>query len=356
MLAMGISLSAASEPSFKLVEAPLITFPGGHNSERKADFVADCGSPLHWDGDTLYVFNSWERPWRGQGTDLFHLQRGTITKMDADSEKLWLWLESTWKDEDGTLYGWVHNEFPNVCPDTKRTNLPADGYPVLARIGAVKSPDNGLHWQSQGFVFDGRPDNLKCDGKGPWYAGGVGDLCVTLDRENKYFYFFFASFAPDTAEQGLCLARMPYEDRANPVGKVMIWHEGKWDQPAVGGGKVTPFLPVVGDVHAKECFIYWGPCIHWNTYLNKYVMVVNRTKDSEWKTDGQYILFADRLDNPTGWSKPVKFMDPEKSGGRGWYVQLVGTQKGETDKLASQIARLFVDGKSTWEIQFKKED
>lgn len=344
----------ADGPSVVLTDAPLITFPGGHNPERKADFPADCHSPLHWVGDTLYVFNSWERPWRGQGKDLFHLERGFATKMDPTVTNLWLWLESTWRDDDGTLYGWVHNEFPNVCPDTGRPVQIAPGYPVLARIGAVKSTDNGTNWQSLGFVMDGRPKEIKCDGEGPWYAGGVGDCGVYLDENREYFYIYFASFAPDVAEQGLCVARMRFADRNDPVGKVMIWHQGKWEQPAVGGGHVTPFWPVVGDVHRKECFIFWGPSIHWNTYLNKYVMVVNRTKTSRWDTDGQYVSFSDTLGDPTAWSPPVKFSEAVTSRKQGWYVQVVGTGKGETDKLASRTARLFVDGESKWEIRFRK--
>lgn len=355
-LASSVTAVAADGPSVELASAPTVKFPGGHNAERKADFIADCGSPLHWVGDTLYVFNSWENPWRGQGPDLFHLERGSATKMDPALDKLWLWLESTWKDDNGNLYGWVHNEFPNVCPNTSRSDLPAPGYPVLARVGAVKSSDNGTNWQSLGFVMDGRPNDLKCDGQGPWYAGGVGDLCVFLDNQKEYFYFFFASFATKTSEQGLCVARMPFAERDNPVGKVMIWHNGKWEQPAVGGGAVTPFLPIVGDVHSKDCQLFWGPSIHWNTYLKKYVMVVNRTINSKWETEGQYVLFADRLDDPNAWTRPVKFTDPKTSGTRGWYVQVVGTGKGETDKLASRTARLFLDGESKWEIRFKKTD
>src|SRR5437588_727924 len=43
--------------------ASLIKFPG----------VTDCNSPVHWDGDTLYLFNSAPVPWRSSGPDLFRL-------------------------------------------------------------------------------------------------------------------------------------------------------------------------------------------------------------------------------------------------------------------------------------------
>jgi hypothetical protein len=356
LVALGLASAAAAteQPSVVLTPAKKITFPGGRNESRKADFSADSASPLHWVGDTLYVINSWEHPWIGQGPDLFHLTRGSPCKMDPKLKKLWLWVESTWQAEDGMLYGWVHNEVPNVCPKTDRKDLPAAGYPVLARIGAVRSRDNGQSWESLGFLFDGRPKEIKCDTQGPWYAGGVGDFGVIADRKNEYFYVFFSSFAPDAAEQGLCVARYAVKDRDDPVGKVKIWHQGKWDQPAVGGGRVTPLLPIDGNIHGKNGRISWGASIHWNTYLNKYVMVLNRTLNSRWDTEGQYVMFSDDLANPGSLSKPVKFTDPKTSGARGWYVQVVGTGKGETDKLASRTARLFLDGESRWEIRFRK--
>lgn len=42
--------------------------------------------------------------------------------------------------------------------------------------------------------------------------------------------------------------------------------------------------------------------------------------------------------------------------GHGWYPQVIGTDPGgrETDKLAGRVARLFVHGKSAWEIVFAK--
>ena len=101
--------------------------------------------------------------------------------------------------------------------------------------------------------------------------------------------------------------------------------------------------------------------IHWNTYLQEYVMVVNRTKDSPVEHRGLYVSFNRDLGDPKGWSKPQKFMDREqathadpKKTGLGWYVEVMGTEKGQTDKLAGQKARLFVDGESPWEITFRK--
>ena len=38
----------------------------------------------------------------------------------------------------------------------------------------------------------------------------------------------------------------------------------------------------------------------------------------------------------------------------GWYPQVIGTAKGETDKLAGRTARLFMGGLSNLEIAFLK--
>jgi hypothetical protein len=98
-------------PSIKLSSAKLVKFPGGYNSNRKAAFLADSKCPSHWDGNTLYVFNSWEQPWRATGPDLFHLSKAVPSRFNAEGlTKLFIWIESTYRDDDGTVYAWVHNE------------------------------------------------------------------------------------------------------------------------------------------------------------------------------------------------------------------------------------------------------
>ena len=182
---------------------------------------------LAWSGDTLYVFNSWERPWRSSGPDLFHLGPGSAVEYtNPELHKLWLWLESTHRDHDGTLYGWVHNEVPNQCPN-RGEFIP--GYPVVARIGALRSRDDGTHWDNLGFVLESPPDSIRCDTESSWYATGVGDFYVISDLKKQYIYFFFTNLRPELPEQGLFIARMRYADRDNPRGKVWIWHQEKME-------------------------------------------------------------------------------------------------------------------------------
>ena len=63
--------SVGQIPKFELREAPFIQMPGV--KEYKYEHAIDCNSPLHWDGDTLYLFNSFLHPYRSEGSDISHL-------------------------------------------------------------------------------------------------------------------------------------------------------------------------------------------------------------------------------------------------------------------------------------------
>jgi hypothetical protein len=89
--------------------------------------------------------------------------------------------------------------------------------------------------------------------------------------------------------------------------------------------------------------------VHWNTFLNGYVMMLNRARDGEFGQEGIYISTSTSLDDPTSWSAPVRLL----AGGK-WYPQVVGTDVGSgSDRLAGQRARLFVGGVSEHEIVFQ---
>ena len=103
--------------------------------------------------------------------------------------------------------------------------------------------------------------------------------------------------------------------------------------------------------HRADADAFWGPSVHWNRHLGRYVMLLNRAIDKDWTQEGIYVSYSRALDNPRGWSQPVKIMDaPSKPG---WYPQVIGIDKGESDKVAGRRARLFVHGISRWEIEFR---
>jgi hypothetical protein len=91
--------------------------------------------------------------------------------------------------------------------------------------------------------------------------------------------------------------------------------------------------------------------VHFNTHLKGYVMLLNRAKGQGWKQEGIYLSFSTDLSDPQSWTPPQKIYD----GGR-WYPQVIGLQKGETDKQAGKVARFFMGGISEWEIVFLRSD
>jgi hypothetical protein len=87
--------------------------------------------------------------------------------------------------------------------------------------------------------------------------------------------------------------------------------------------------------------------VHWNTHLSQFVMLMNRARAPDWSQEGAYAAFNPDVADPRGWSRPVKIRD-----GGPYYVQVIGTARGESDKRAGRVARLFIHGRSSEEIIF----
>ncbi len=79
------------------------------------------------------------------------------------------------------------------------------------------------------------------------------------------------------------------------------------------------------------------------------------------------ISYNSRLDDPEGWSKPLMILDraaiqramrganlSQTKMENGWYPQVIGTARGETDKRVGRRGRFFMAGYSTLEIEFSR--
>jgi hypothetical protein len=300
--------------------------------------ATDSNSPAFWDGDTLYLFNSAGHPYRASGPNLFSLGPAKPVAFN-NTVNGGRWMEAVWRADDGVLYGWYHHEPVGLCPGTTLT---------APKIGAARSEDNGATWIDLGFVLEARPRMLRCDAKNGYFAGGHGDFCVLLDPEQRYLYFLFGNYAGGLEEQGVAMARMEWRHRDAPVGHVWKWHQGGWTEPGLGGS-VTPIFGVFSEWEREDCDAFWGPSVHWNTYLQQYVMFLNRARGAGWIQEGIYVSFSPELANPHSWSRPLKVLD-----GGAWYPQVIGLGeelKG-TDKLAGQRARFFLKGVSEYEVEF----
>jgi hypothetical protein len=348
--------SKSTLPTVSLRPAPLLEFRGVDNPNLQHHGETDSNSPAHWDGERLFVFHSAGHTWRSAGPDLYHLNESYDPVRYDNEISGGRWIECTWRDTDGTLYGWYHNEPLGICPERR-----PEKHLTAPRIGAARSVDNGLNWHDLGIILEAPADSLYCSTENHYFAGGNGDFSVMLDPASRYLYFFISTYNRNPAEQGVSVARMLYADRDSPVGKVQKWYQGKWEEPGLGG-HVTPIFPAKTDWHRKDADAFWGPSIHWNAYLNQFVILLNRACDANWAQEGIYITFNDDLSHPEQWSTPTKILDGKDAVaipavGCGWYPQVMGIdkEKKETDKLAGRVARLFVHGRSRWEIVFEKK-
>src|SRR5207249_5321097 len=139
-----------------------------------------------------------------------------------------------------------------------------------------------------------------------------------LDDHEEYLYIFFGTYSGDVREQGVSVGRMKWSDRYAPIGSVWRWRQGGWDSPGLEGTS-TPLFAATEDWSSANANAFWGPSIHWNSWLNRYVVLLNRTKDSNYTEEGIYISYSNSLSDLQSWTIPIKIMD-----GGAWYPQVMG--------------------------------
>jgi len=248
-------------------------------------------------------------------------------------------------DSDGVLFVWYHHEPIGLCNDSILT---------APEIGAAVSFDGGKTLTDLGIVLKSG-EIMDCKAANGYFGGGHGDFSVVPDPERRYFYFLFSNYSGPMDEQGVAVARMGYEDRFGPAGAVWKFRDGGWNEPGLGG-RVTAIYPATNSWKFEDATSFWGPAVHWNKYLEKYVVLMNRACcETGWLQEGIYISYATRLDEPSTWSAPVKLLDGESIGFRaGFYPQVMGLEEGETDSVSGWSARLYIQGISRWEIMFSR--
>jgi hypothetical protein len=348
------ALPAAAQqgpPVVTLVPAPALTLPGG----------VDSNSPAVWDlvdgVMTLRVLTSFAgTPSLQSGPGLSGLGAPAPVSF-VTHPGYGVWMESVILDEGGTWYGYYHNEAP--APGCARSDL------VLPRIGAARSRDHGATWEDLGIILEAPPGWHTCTTPNKYFAGGVGDVSAVLDRESTDVYLYFSQYSTYAPAQGVGIARVAWADRDEPRGKVTVFNSGVWlpatsvtSEDDTGEAHTewtypfgTPLVRAAQPWHDadKRNDAFWGASVHWNTSLQRYVMLLNRAKDEQFSQEGIYVSFASRLDDPSAWTTPTKIL----SGGA-WYPQVIGLEVGSgSDTQAGARARLFLGGRSTQLIEFR---
>ena len=341
--------SQALNPQAKLSSAPKMRLPG----------EVDSNSPAIWDRIDgvlrLFVTTSYGgRPSTAGGRSLNALNAAELSYFEP-----WpgggVWIEAVVADVDGTWYGYYHNEMPAdaVCPGNNK---------VIPRIGAARSVDQGRSWKNLGIILEAPLNAFTCSTNNIFFVNGVGDFSVQLDPESRDLYFFFSQYERSMAQQGVAVARLAWADRDEPVGKMMVWRTRTWfpaarevtrgEQSAWFYSAGTPLFPVLDGWHDDDTSTdaFWGPSVHWNTYLQMYVMLLNRAKDTNYDQEGIYVSYSPRLDDPRIWSVPLKILN-----GGSWYPEVIGLEDGGgTDKVAGEWARFFMQGTSQYLIHFTR--
>ncbi len=306
--------------------------------------AADSNSPAFWRDGELNILNSWAFPTLSRGRDQFNQQRADPVAVDSE-EHLPMWIEAVWTDPEGILYGWYHFEPRNICPGTTLT---------APSIGAVVSIDGGRTFHDLGIILDSA-EPLDCGARNGFFAGGHGDFSVILGRQGKYLYFLFTNYGGPADTQGVAVARMAIEDRNSPAGAVWKYYNGHWNEPGLGGS-VTPVFPARVPWERANADSFWGPSVHWNTYLRTYVALLNHACCAPgWPQEGIYVSYNQDVRNPAGWTQP-RLVLKGPTGWEGWYPQIIGTRPGDSDTRAGQSARLYIHGVSDWRIIFRRFD
>jgi hypothetical protein len=355
--AVGSALEISAQPASRAGEAaegatPFATLAPAFPVRFPAE--TDSNSPVFWDFldngvRGLHIINSAGQPTISQAERIGRWRApypvAFTTRIDGGR-----WMEAVLQDDDGTLYGYYHNEPASVCRGVIKT---------APRIGAARSRDRGLTWEDLGIIIEAPPRPVPCDTPNVFFYGGVGDFSVVLNPAKSDAYFFFSAYSGSPSQQGVAVARMLWQHRDEPRGKVAVWDGAIWQYPDDARATNHPIFPPPGPIfpaavswHDPSGAVdaFWGPSVHWNTYLDNYVMLLNRASNSGWGQEGIYIAFADDIADPKAWTPPAKLL----SGGP-WYPQVIGLTAGSgTDKQAGRVARLFVGGESTSFIRFHR--
>ena len=350
--------NSSSGPVATLLRTPAVALTG----------EVDSNSPAVWeliDGEPTFVVMTSVagRPSRSEGSSLRDLSPPmTVAMVPWPGEGVW--MEAIIRDHDGTWYGFYHNE---------RTAATCGGATTLVtpRIGAARSRDFGRTWTNLGILIEAPSSTYDCATLNKYFAGGVGDLSATLDRAGSFVYLYFSQYGQEVMNQGVGAARFLWADRDAPVGKTDIWSQGQW----VPAGRIkrstmaqllsgidekhmrwalpaaTSIFPTSNPWHGSDTVVdaFWGPSIHWNTHLERWVMLLNRAKDETFAQQGIYVSFNSNLENAAAWTAPVRILE-----GGTWYPQVMGIEPGGTDAEAGQVARFFLRGRSDFLIRFDR--
>jgi hypothetical protein len=215
------------------------------------------------------------------------------------------WLTSVYRLDGKNLLAFYHAE--------DHWTVPNPDYKAWKSIAVTYSGDDGVTWaKGQQIItaWKSRP------AEPAW--GGAGDQGIVWDSANARWVCFYQELA-DVGEAQIHMAAS-----SDPRGKPGSWF--KWDgshfsAPGLGG-KGAPLPAFLGYEGAN-------PSIHWNTYLQQWVMIYGGWDGSLYITSSADLI---------RWAVPRVLVRPEQKGGHAWYPTIISAQG---DTTAGESAYLY---------------
>ena len=337
--------SAETKPAFlaALHEAPLLLLHPPHMPR------CDSNSPVIHDAEgRIMAFVSHHKP---IGHSYRRTGRGGLSSLGPPEQVRLLqdasplvgkWIEAVWQDPDGRLFGWLHAEVP--APGASPLFVP--------EILRVVSEDGGRVWRSLGVLLRAPAALVDPDARNGYIAGGYGDFCVVPDRSRRWLYVALTSYGADERRQGVALIRHPIAARDAPADILAERLEcragGAW-RPLRPLEPPPAWLPAARGWRHQDPDAFWGPAIHWNHGLGRFVMLLSRSRAGApaFRQDGVHWCSGEALDRPEEWTAPQRL-----TRGGSWYPQVVGLGPGDSDTEAGSSARFFMAGRPGWRIRF----
>jgi hypothetical protein len=246
------------------------------------------------------------------------------------------WLNFVFRQGNGDLIALYHGETGEFAE--RKSGDRGEWFYAMRAI----SKDDGITWKEREVILSnhgGRPQR-------PTYGGISAHGAFQDKRTNRYWVYFWEGGDLSAAVSD------------SPLAEARTWrkyHRDKFNEPGLGG-ECLP-LPGLEGCAGRDM------CVHWNEYLNRYVMILGT-----WTPSDVLVTFSDDL---LHWDKPQVLL--EKAASRPdevrRYFTLVGTseRQGTSDQACGRRGWLMYQYKPTqrsptdrfWyrrTIEFRKAD
>jgi len=223
-------------------------------------------------------------------------KRGNFNNWDNGGS----WLMSVFRKEGNQFIGFYHAEdhwYPHTDNDIAWKSL-----------AVTYSTDAGKTWAIGKQIIT----SPSAKPSAPTW-GGSGDCCVVWDHINKRWMCYY--------QENWILMAVSTDPNGAP-GTWKKYYNGAFTSDGLGGQHSK--LPGLENAAGGN------PSVHWNTYLQKWVMV--------WHGWAPAVIYIASSADGITWDTPQSIISSEiVSGGKTWYPTIIGN----TDVEAGQIAKIY---------------